>query len=745
MRRISSSQQNRGITIGAEQCMQRPQTRCSPAVRATFAPHRARPWLFVLLVSVLGFGLLITLWTWLPPSTVLGATAQAQAQAQAEQSTRVHAHPSHSSTTSASTGSGSRHKPQAGSLASDPIESSHASVAVGSSLLRQAQQQLQQQKVDHHRKQQQQQQQQHYSFDGGRGGFRGGIGSSSSSSNSRGSSSSNSTKIMPSSALAKQHEEHQKSSVPPSAQVVVVGGGLAGLVAALQAAECLAEAEALASAVSPVSSSSTSCMPVQCGGSAATIAPSYAVGVLLVEKMPKLGGNSAKASSGINALYPEGGDSEELFRSDVASSGGGGSNPELVETLVRHSPSALSFLSAHGAALTAVTQLGGHSVPRTRTVAGGANVGWVLMSALMEAVRKQPRIKVLEGHSLRRIITAGELEGEVSSAHLGDDDKNPHAVAEVELGPAGGPDGAAAAASGPAYLSSPLSRVTCGALVLATGGFAANKELIQSVQPEAVGLATTNGPWARGESLAQAAAAGAALVGLKDVQIHPTGFVDPADPGAGTKFLAPEKLRGVGGLLLDDQGNRFVDELARRDTVAGAMMRLPGRIAWLLLGRDAGTEYGTSALDFYCKRGLMRKVETLSAAATAMGVSLEHLKGQLDEYTRVAAGGNVDSYGKRVFPNPPDPDQQLPLYLARVTPVVHYTMGGVAINERAEVLRAGPGGAPDGSGATIKGLYAAGEVTGGLHGRNRLGGNSLLECAVFGRIAGSQAAACGSR
>ncbi|GIM14588.1 hypothetical protein Vretimale_17518 [Volvox reticuliferus] len=176
---------------------------------------------------------------------------------------------------------------------------------------------------------------------------------------------------------------------------------------------------------------------------------------------------------------------------------------------------------------------------------------------------------------------------------------------------------------------------------------------------------------------------------------------------------ATEKAAGRGCQGATERGNRFVDELTRRDVVAAAMMRLPGRTAWLLLGRDAGTEYGTGALDFYCKRGLMRKAETLSAAAAAMGVPLEHLKGQLDEYARVAAGGDVDPYGKRIFPHPPDPDQQLPLYLARVTPVVHYTMGGVAINERAEVLRAGPGGAPDGSGATIKGLYAAGEVSGG--------------------------------
>ncbi|GLC61935.1 hypothetical protein PLESTB_001821200 [Pleodorina starrii] len=769
MRRVSSSQQNRSITIGTEPCMQRQQGRGSPSPRATSHAHRARPWLLVLLASLCGFGFLIGLWSWLPPSTLLGVTAQAQ---QAQQRAQAH----RSAQQAAATGSdfGKTVLRDSGSEASQSAAGVH-SVAAGSSLVRQAQQQLQQQK----------QQRQHDLHTSGRGSFRGGAGSSSSSSSSRGD------------AMSSHPHHHQQQAgadsapavPPPSAQVVVVGGGLAGLVAALQAAECLeAAAAANHTAASPGPSlASPGCLPTLCGGgsvsSLAASAPSYSVDVLLVEKMPSLGGNSAKASSGINALNPEGGDSEELFRGDVTTSGGGGSRSELVERLVRNSTAALSFLAAHGASLTGVTRLGGHSVSRTRTVSGGANVGWVLMSALMEAVKKQHRIKdlalatvlrsslapndptlpsvvnqppppppaplfslaphppvqVLEGYALRSILTAGGA-GAAGGAAAGS------SVTGVELSPAGGPDSSYPVTTAPASSGASADtaaataaapsrfRVASGAVVLATGGFAANKALLKTVAPEAADLATTNGPWARGESLDLAAAAGAALVGLQDVQ-----------------FLAPEKLRGVGGLLLDLEGSRFVDELARRDVVAGAMMGLPGRVGWMLLGRDAGTEYGAGALEFYCKRGLMVKAETLSAAAAAMGVPEARLRQQLSDYSeraaRLAAGEGypADPFGKRVFPHPPDPDQQLPLYLAQVTPVVHYTMGGVAINERAEVLMAGPGGGPDGSGAVIKGLYAAGEVSGGLHGRNRLGGNSLLECAVFGRIAGAQAASCSAR
>ncbi|EFJ49944.1 hypothetical protein VOLCADRAFT_116982 [Volvox carteri f. nagariensis] len=759
MRRVSSTQQNKGIAIGVEQFMNRQQVRGNSGFRATSSAHRVRSWLFVLAASFLGFGCVIALWTWLPPSTLLGVTAQAQAQQAQENS--AHAHSATHTQTRGNSGSldvgfsFDLSQPGSNSRSSaSPAKSTTGSqsIATGSYLVKQAQQQLQQQK------QQQHQRQHHNQRTTGRGSFRGGSSDNVISS----------ANIMTSSAATQQQQQqqqqhqHQLHAVPPSAQIVVVGGGLAGLVAALQAAECLEEAAA-ASAASAASgggavsatpaNTSSSCLPVLCGASAAAAlsaavsTPSYSVDVLLVEKMPKLGGNSAKASSGINALHPEGGDRPDVFVRDVEVSGGGASRPELVEELVLSSPAALGFLSAHGVtSLGGVTRLGGHSVARTRTVSGGANVGWVIMSSLIEAVGKHPRIRplakiykfhmnarVLEGHALHRIITTTETtaNGGLTATTISADSV---AVTAVELVAAGGPDGRVISSGGGSTsgdnstLSSPPIRptstststhvvvVACGALVLATGGFAANKELIRSVAPEAADLATTNGPWARGESLSLAAAAGAALVGLEDVQVHPTGFVDPREPEAGTKFLAPEKLRGVGALLLDSQANRFVDELARRDVVAAAMMQLPGRKAWLLLGRDAGAEYGTSALEFYCKRGLMRKAESLSEAAAAMSVAEDVLRGQLEAYVKAATAGSDaagaggrDPYGKRVFPHPPDPDLQLPLYLAQVTPVVHYTMGGVAINERAEVLRAGPGGDPDGSGATVKGLYAAGE------------------------------------
>ncbi|KAG2497527.1 hypothetical protein HYH03_004675 [Edaphochlamys debaryana] len=688
-------------------------------------PHAPRSphWLLLLAASLFGFSLLVGVWSWLPPSTVLGVTAQAQAQA--------HAKPAHASATatatsgassSSSAASASPHRSSSGEAAAASASSSAAtgataaaasaasgaSLAAGRALVRQSQEQLHAQREAAR---------QHKAGSGS------GSGSSVSSSGSGGSGARQGRLRGGTMAATTQG---QGAAPPASARIVVVGGGLAGLAAALQAAACIAPAANASAAVT--------CPPAACGAanttpasnSASTTAPppgGWAVPVLLVDKMPRLGGNSAKASSGMNALQPEGGDSEELFRGDTEKSGGGKSVPQLVAELVHNSPAAVAFLEAHGVSLPGITRLGGHSVARTRTVTGGANVGWAIVSALTAAVRANPAIRVLEGYSLRRILTSGPGAGPGAGP-------GPRAVTGVELAPSGpGPDGAPAPGAPPLPLP-------CGALVLATGGFAANPQLLRAYAPgsPAAALATTNGPWAQGEALALAAEAGAELVGMEDVQIHPTGFVDPSNPDSKTKFLAPEKLRGSGGILLSPQGSRFVDELSTRDVVAGAVGGLQGGWAWLVLGRGAAAEAGQGAVDFYVAKGLMSKADTLAAAAAAMSVPDPNLRATLEAYGRTAAGSEADPYGKAVHPHPPLPDSQLPLYLGRITPVVHYTMGGVAINEAAQAL--GAGGRP------LPGLFAAGEVSGGVHGRNRLGGNSLLECAVFGRTAGAHAAAC---
>mmetsp|Transcript_18622 Transcript_18622/g.74359 ORF Transcript_18622/g.74359 Transcript_18622/m.74359 type:complete len:406 (+) Transcript_18622:472-1689(+) len=289
------------------------------------------------------------------------------------------------------------------------------------------------------------------------------------------------------------------------------------------------------------------------------------------------------------------------------------------------------------------------------------------------------------------------------------------------------------------------------AVIVATGGFGA-----------ATGLAlpTTNGPTATGDGLDLARDVGAEAIDLECVQVHPTGFVDPQAPDAPTKILAPEALRGAGALLIDPStGRRFVDELATRDVVTAAMPPGEEAVLWLPLQEEdsSSSSPGTEAhktsnrgpLGFYEARGLLTRVESVEQAARLvprLQLNTAALAETLRAYDEAAQTTGPDAFGKTVFPGPrattlqegapptTTPKEVAPALVGRVVPCVHYTMGGLRIDGEARVLRRGTKDEP------IPGLFAAGEATGGLHGANRLAGNSLLECVVFGRQAGLSAA-----
>jgi len=195
--------------------------------------------------------------------------------------------------------------------------------------------------------------------------------------------------------------------------------------------------------------------------------------------------------------------------------------------------------------------------------------------------------------------------------------------------------------------------------------------------------------------------------------------------------LAPEKLRGVGGILLDNHGRRFVNELATRDIVATAILKQADGKALLLLGDTAAKMFGLPAIDFYCSRGLFQKSIGAKDTADMLKVSESELEAQLRIYNAAVESGLDADFGRVCMPTTFNVSG--PFYVAQVEPVVHYTMGGVRIDTEGRVLRE--------DGSVVEGLFAAGEVTGGVHGTNRLAGNSLLECCVFGQRAGRSAAA----
>jgi len=293
-------------------------------------------------------------------------------------------------------------------------------------------------------------------------------------------------------------------------------------------------------------------------------------------------------------------------------------------------------------------------------------------------------------------------------------------------------------------------------VILASGGFGADftqNSLLAQYRPDLMHLPTTNGEHCTGDGIKMGEAIGGKSVDLEWVQVHPTGLVKPDDPDAKIKFLAAEALRGVGGLVFDANGKRFANELGRRDYVTGEMWKNKPPFR-LCLNKAASDE-----IIWHCKhytgRGVMKFYETGAALAKDMGVPLQTL---VDVHTvhydvamkteKDAEGGSFPGYptgkswdpvsgktgcGKKYYHNviPGTQVATEPFYVAIVTPVIHYCMGGLEIDTESRCI------ADDRT--PIPGLYAAGEVAGGVHGNNRLGGSSLLDCVAFGRVAGRTA------
>jgi len=285
---------------------------------------------------------------------------------------------------------------------------------------------------------------------------------------------------------------------------------------------------------------------------------------------------------------------------------------------------------------------------------------------------------------------------------------------------------------GVVYEKSGKTEKVYGPVIICTGGFAADFSptgILAKVRPDLLNLPTTNGEHCTGDGIKISIAIGADSVGLADVQVHPTGLVHPDDPDDKVKFLAAEALRGVGGLLLDNKGNRFVNELGRRDYVSGLMWKHDKAPYRLVLNSK-----GAKEIEWHCKHYEGRKLMKFFANGNALAKEIACSTADLEKTFKVyneGAAANKDAHGKKYFDNMPF-DIKDSFYVAVVTPIVHYCMGGLKVDAKAQVMT---------STAVIPGLYAAGEVAGGVHGINRLGGNSLLDCVVFGRVAGATAAA----
>ena len=431
--------------------------------------------------------------------------------------------------------------------------------------------------------------------------------------------------------------------------------------------------------------------------------------VLLLDKNPFCGGNSTKATSGINAAFTKTQikkgleDSVSSFERDTARSANLGKSEEsypLAKVLAKDSDPAVEWLTGvFGIDLSLVSRLGGHSQPRThrgKERFPGMTITYALLEKLEEIEKKS-------NGELAKIVTKAKVNNLIK-------DQNGSVI-------------------GVEYEKDGKTHKENGVVVIATGGFGADftpNSLLQKYRPDICHLPTTNGNHCTGDGLKMATSVGGDLVDMEWVQIHPTGLVSPDDPNAKVKWLAAEALRGVGGIILNINGERFCDELGRRDYVTGEMNKNKGPFRLVLNGK-AGKE-----IEWHCKhyigRKLMKRFETGAQLAAEMNIKPERLAESFKQYNEDAKKGS-DAYGKKFFTNVPF-EMNDHFYVSIVTPVVHYCMGGVKISTEGQVM---------GSNNVIAGLFAAGEVTGGVHGKNRLGGNSLIECVVFGRIAGKSA------
>lgn len=501
------------------------------------------------------------------------------------------------------------------------------------------------------------------------------------------------------------HQQKSQEMAEDRRLIVVVGGGLAGLSATVEA--------------------------VRTDGSA-----QRPVRVVLLEKEERVAGNSMKASSGINgvltpaqkALGIE--DSYELLVDDTLRSGKGLSVKELVSTLSHDSTDAVAFLVENGAHLDVVSQCGGHSRPRThrngpsadgRVRNVGAEVIGTLFRTCTEAADVAPHVEIVTQAKATELLT----EEDSSNS----DKKRVVGVRYTNMS-----DGS-------------VHELRSDAVILTTGGFAADRsDFLPKYAPQFAHLPTTNGPFATGDGIkmVERAGLGAGLVHMGEVQVHPTCFIDPKQPDSKTLFLAAEALRAYGGILLDKHGRRFVNELDMRDVVSQKIFENcepeheGGHIVTYMLLNDEGVQgFGEKLLGFYRSKGLIQTYANFSEMVEQCGVStmsLETLRETVHDYNECHAGRREDKFGKTRFPNAFSLDK--PIHMMRITPGVHYTMGGLRISKDGQVLRKGANETFE----PIGGLFAAGEVAGGVHGKNRLAGNSLLECVVFARRAARFAA-----
>ena len=428
------------------------------------------------------------------------------------------------------------------------------------------------------------------------------------------------------------------------------------------------------------------------GMTAAIDATQAGKSVILLEKMPYPGGNTTKATGGMNAAethyQAEQGieDSVEQFVEDTMKGGHDLNNRDLVTVMAQNSAAAIDWLDSIGAPLPKVSFSGGATNKRIHAPEDGSGVGAYLVTAFRRNL-DELGVTVLYDTRATDILTEnGAVSGVKAQSKTQD------------------------------------VTITTRAVILATGGFGNNEDMIVQYRPDLKGTVTTSAPGITGDGIVMAQAVGADLVDIEQIQLHPT--VEQS-----TSMLITESVRGDGAILVNQEGKRFTNELLTRDVVSAAELAQSGSYAYIIF--DQRLREGLKATEKYISTGITVQGDTIEDLAAQLDIDPATLAQTLADWNGYVAAQNDPDFGRTTGM---EADlSQAPYYAIKIAPGIHHTMGGVKIDTQARVINT--------QGDPIPGLFAAGEVTGGVHGGNRIGGNAVADIVVFGKVAAQSAIA----
>ena len=439
------------------------------------------------------------------------------------------------------------------------------------------------------------------------------------------------------------------------------------------------------------------------GFSAAIEAKNAGANVVLLEKMPAVGGNSLISGAEMNAarnwVQPKLGildDSAERHAADTFKGGDKKGDMKVINVMTANALDAAKWCRDYLGVRFEDDNLfffGGHSRKRALIPVGHTGTEFI---AKFQAKADELGIPVITDMKAEELIKdkTGRVVGVKATSH------------------------------GATY-----TFTAKGGVLLATGGFGANKAMVKKYNPKIdERFKTTDAPGTTGEALYMAKRAGAQLVNMGYIQTYPI-----CDPISGVIELIADS-RFDGAIMLNQEGKRFVEELERRDVLSEAILKQTGNYCWVLWNDNIGKISNTvkehpTEYEAFTKQGIMATCPDLKCIADFTKMPLKQLESTVKRVSSMAGKGNDKDFHHRGGLMDMSEGQY---YVIKAVPSTHHTMGGVRINEKAQALTA--------KGQVIPGLWAAGEVTGVTHGTNRLGGNAYTDIIVFGRIAGEAAA-----